>query len=299
MKEVCNKVVTQRWWRACFQHARSQFQLRCHLKMLSGQRQPTHFQDGKAAENAVHDTVIKAMVDNHTRDIEAAFKRVQEYSIMTLASQTLQLLPTQIGRLKSDLQEKPYAQGLAAPQLQAAFENTTKHPQPPAEKPQSDTSICSGSGSFDKPGDTSGYNAETDTQKTCNLVAAAQPSPLTRQLSTQHQKEVQRQLEQPPPGSTLPQASSEATPADLEHDISRSILSTEVGPAINPATSSCIECTSPVAPVSAAEDVVAVVSKSSGMFGCWLGKNLPLSKHGQTASAQQVGGGMDSFDRFR
>ncbi len=26
------------------------------------------FQDGKAAENAVHDTVIKAMVDSHTRD---------------------------------------------------------------------------------------------------------------------------------------------------------------------------------------------------------------------------------------
>ena len=220
------------------------------------------FQDGKAAENAVHDTVIKAMVDSHTRNIEAALKRGKEYSIMTPASQTLQLLPTQMGRLQSDLQEKPYAQGLAAPQLQAAFENTTKHPQPPAEEPQSDTSICSGSDSFDKPGDTNGYNAETDTQKTCNLVAAAQPSPLTRQLSMQHQKEVQRQLEQQqPPGSTLPQASSEATPADLEHDICRSILSTEVGPAVNPATSSCIECSSPVAPVSEAEDDVAVVSK--------------------------------------
>jgi len=38
------------------------------------------FQDGKAAEKAVHDTVIKAMLDSHTRDIEAAFKRGKEHS---------------------------------------------------------------------------------------------------------------------------------------------------------------------------------------------------------------------------
>jgi len=83
----------------------------------------------------VHDTVIKAMLDSHTRDIEAAFKRANEYSIMTPASQTLQLLPTQMGRLQSGLQQKPYGEGLAAPQLQPAFVNTAKHPQPPAEQP--------------------------------------------------------------------------------------------------------------------------------------------------------------------
>ena len=47
------------------------------------------FQDGKAAEKAMHDTVIKAMLDSHTRDIEAAFKRGKEHSIVTAASQTL------------------------------------------------------------------------------------------------------------------------------------------------------------------------------------------------------------------
>ncbi len=220
------------------------------------------FQDGKAAEKAVHDTVIKAMLDSHTRDIEAAFKRGKEHSIMTAASQTLQLLPTQVARLQSDLQQEPYAQGVAAPQLQPALENTTKDPQPPAEQSQSDTSICSGSDSFDKPGNTTAYSAETDTQKTCNLVAAAQSPPLTTQLSMQHQKEVQMQLEQQPaPGLTLPQASSEAKPADLEHHMSQPMLSTELGPTVNPATSSCIECTSTAAPISEAEDDVAVVSK--------------------------------------
>ena len=49
------------------------------------------FQDGKAAEKAMHDTVIKAMLDRHTRDIEAAFKRGKEHSIVTAAPQTLPL----------------------------------------------------------------------------------------------------------------------------------------------------------------------------------------------------------------
>ncbi|DBA94947.1 TPA: hypothetical protein ACH3X1_002473 [Trebouxia sp. C0004] len=102
------------------------------------------FQDGKAAEKAMHDTVIKAMLDSHTRDIEAAFKRGKEHSIVTAASQTLQLLPTQVGRLLSDLQQEPYAQGVAAPHLHPVLENTAKDPQPPAEQSQSNTSICSG-----------------------------------------------------------------------------------------------------------------------------------------------------------
>ena len=212
------------------------------------------FQDGKAAEKAVHDTV--------TTDIEAAFNRGKEHSITTAASQTLQLLPTQVGRLQSDLQQEPYAQGVAALQLQSALENTTKDPQPPPEQSQSDTSICSGSDSFDKPGNTTAYSAETDTQKTCNLVAAAQSPPLTTQQSVQHQNEVQMHLEQQPaPGLTLPQASSEANPADLEHHMCQPMLSTELGPTVNPATSSCIECTSTAAPISEAEDDVAVVSK--------------------------------------
>ena len=105
--------------------------------------------------------------------------------------------------------------------------NTTKDPQPLAKQSQSDTSICSGPDSFDEPGDNKAYRAGTDTQKTCNQVAAAQPPPLTRQLSMQHQKEVQIQLEQQPaPGLTLPQASSEATPADLEHHTCQPMLST-------------------------------------------------------------------------
>ena len=99
------------------------------------------FQDGKAAEKAMHDTVIKAMLDSHTRDIEAAFKRGKEHSIVTAAPPTLPLLPTQVGRLQSDLQQEPYAQGVAAPQLQPALENTTKNFQPPAEQSPSDTSI--------------------------------------------------------------------------------------------------------------------------------------------------------------
>jgi len=181
---------------------------------------------------------------------------------VTAASQTLQLLPTQVGRLQSDLQQEPYAQGVAAPQLQPALENTAKDPHTLAEQSQSDTSICSGSDSFDKPGDTNAYSAETDTHKTCNLVAAAQPLPLTRQLSMQHQKKVQIQLEQQPtPKLTMLQANSEARPADLEHHVCQPILSTELGPAVNPATSSCMECTSTAAPNSEAEDDVAVMSK--------------------------------------
>ncbi len=219
------------------------------------------FQDGKAAEKAMHDTVIKAMLDSHTRDIEAAFKRGKEHSIVTAASQTLPLLPTQVGRLQSDLQQEPYAQGVAAPQLQPALENTTKDFQPPAKQSPSDTSICSGSDSFDKPGDTNAYSVETDTQNTCNLAAAAQPPPLTRQLSVQHQKEAQILEQQPAPGLTLPQASSEATPADLEHHMCQPMLSTELGPAVNPTTSSCTECTSTATPISEAEDDVAVLSK--------------------------------------
>ena len=209
------------------------------------------FQDGKAAGKAMHDTVIKAMLDRHTRDIEAAFKRGKEHSIVTAAPQTLPLLPTQVGRLQSDLQQEPYAQGVAAPQLQPALENTTKDFQPPAEQSPSDTSICSGSDSFDKPGDTNTYSVETDTQNICNLAAAAQP-PLTRQLSVQNQKEAQI-LEQQP--------RSEATPADLEHHMCQPMLSTELGPAVNPTASSCTECTSTATPISEAEDDVAVLSK--------------------------------------
>ena len=220
------------------------------------------FQDGKAAGKTVHDIVIKAMLDNHTREIEAAFKRGKEHSTMTAASQALQPLPTQEGRLQSDLQQDPYAQGMAALQLQPALENTAKDPQPPAEQSQSDTSTCSGSASFDKPADNNAYSAETDTQKTCDLVAAAQPPPVTRQLSVQHQKEFQIQLaQQTAPGLTLPQASSEATPANLEHHMCQPMLSTELDSALFPATSSHIECTSPAAPISEAEDDVAVMSK--------------------------------------
>ena len=187
------------------------------------------FQDGKAAEKAVHETVIKAILDSHKIDLEAAFKRGKEHSIVTAASQTLQLLPTQVGRLQSDLQQEPYAQGVAAPQPQPALENTAKDSQPPAEQSQSNTSICSGSDNFDKPGDTNAYSAETYTQNTCNLAEAAGPPPLTGQLSIQHQNQVQIQLEQQPaPGLTLPQASSEA---DLEHHMCEPMLSTELGPA--------------------------------------------------------------------
>ena len=217
------------------------------------------FQDGKAAEKAVHETVIKAILDSHKIDLEAAFKRGKEHSIVTAASQTLQLLPTQVGRLQSDLQQEPYAQGVAAPQPHPALENTAKDSQPPAEQTQSNTSICSGSDNFDKPGDTNAYSAETYTQNTCNLAEAAGPPPLTGQLSIQHQNQVQIQLEQQAaPGLTLPQASSEA---DLEHHMCEPMLSTELGPAVNPATSSCIECTSTAAPKSEAEDDVTVISK--------------------------------------
>ena len=217
------------------------------------------FQDGKAAEKAVHDIVIKAMLNSHTRDIEAAFKRGKEHSIMTTASQMLQPLPMQVGRLQSDLQQEPYPQDMEAPQPQPALENTAKDPQSPAEQSQSDTSICLGSNSFDKPGNNYAYSAETNSQKTCNLVAAAQP-PIA--LSMQHQKEVQIQLEQQPAlGLTLPQASSEATPADLEHRMCQPMLSTELGSAVFAATTSCIECTSPAAPTSEAEDDMAVMSK--------------------------------------
>ena len=247
--------------------------LATHLQPLSVETPPPNavetetayahgFQDGKAAEKAVHDIVIKAMLESHTRDIEAAFKRGKEHSIMTAASQTLQPLTTQVGRLQSDLQQEPYVHGVAAPQLQPALENTAKDPQPPAEQSQSDTGICSGSASLDKPAENNAYSAETDTQKTCDLVAAARPPPLTRQLSMQHQKEVQIQLEQQPaPGLTLLQASSEAKPADVEHHMCQPMLSTEPGSAVSPATGSCIECTSPAAPLSEAEDDVAVMSK--------------------------------------
>ncbi|DBB06115.1 TPA: hypothetical protein ACH3X3_009674 [Trebouxia sp. C0006] len=216
------------------------------------------FQDGKAAEKAMHDTVIKAMLDSHTRDIEAAFKRGKEHSIVTAASQTLPLLPTQLGRLQSDLQQEPYAQGVAAPQLQPAWENTAKDPQPLAEQSQSNTSIRSGSDSFDKPADTNAYSAETYTHKNCNLAEAAQPPSLTGQLSMQNQKQVQIQLEQRPTSElTMLQANPEASLADSEHHVCQPILSAELGPA----TSSCMECTSTAAPKSEAEDDVAVISK--------------------------------------
>ena len=247
--------------------------LATHLQSPSIEMPPQHavetetayahgFQDGKAAEKAVHDIVIKAMLDSHTRDVEAAFKRGKEHSIMTAASQTLQPLPTQMRRLQSDLQQDPYAQGMAAPPLQPALENTAKDPHSSVEQSQSDTSICSGSNSFDKPDDNNAYSAETDTKKSCNLVAAAQPAPLTRQLSIQHQKEVQIHLEQQPvPRLTLPQAGSEATPADLEHHMCQPMLYTGFGSAEFPATSSCNEFTTPAAPMSEAEDDVAVMSK--------------------------------------
>ena len=162
--------------------------LATHLQPLSFETLPQNavktetayahgFQGGKAAEKAVHDIVIKAMLDSLTRDIAAAFKRGKGDSIKTAASQTLQPLPTQEGRLQSDLQQDPYAQGMASPQLQLALANTTKDPQPPTERSQSDTSICSGSDSFDKPGDNNAYSAEKGTQRTCNLVAAAQTLP--------------------------------------------------------------------------------------------------------------------------
>ena len=56
--------------------------LATHLQPLSVEVPPQNavkiayahgFQDGKAADKAVHDIVIKAMLDNHARDIEAAF----------------------------------------------------------------------------------------------------------------------------------------------------------------------------------------------------------------------------------
>ena len=151
---------------------------------------------------------------------------------------------------------------MAAPPLQPALENTAKDPHPSVEQSQSDTSICSGSDSFDKPDDNNAYNTETDTKKTCNLVAAAQPAPLTRQLSIQHQKEVQIQLEQQPvPRLTLPQAGSEATPTDLEHHMCQPMLYTEFGSAEFPATNSCNEFATPAAPMSEAEDDMAVMSK--------------------------------------
>ena len=246
--------------------------LATHLQPLSLEMLPqnavkaetayTHgFQDGKAAEKAVHDNIIKAMLDSHTKEIEAAFKRGKEHSMMTATSQPPQPLPTEVGRLQSDLQQEQYAKSMAAPQLQPALENTTKGSQPPAEQSPSDTSICSGSDSFHRPGDTSAYSVETDTQNTCNLAAAAQPPPLTRHLAVQHQKEAQILEQQPAPGLTLPQASSEATPADLEHHMCQPMLSTEAGPAVNPTTSSCTECTSTATPISEAEDDVAVLSK--------------------------------------
>ncbi len=222
------------------------------------------FQDGKAAETALHDTVIKAMLDCHTKEIEAAFKRGKEHNITTAASQTLPHSPTQVGRLQSDLQREPYAKGVAAMQLQPAFGNIAKAPQPLAGQSQSDTCFCSGSDSLDKPGDIKGHSTEIDTQKTCNLLAAAQPSPLTRQLSMEHQTEVQIQLEQQ---STLglipPQASSQAKSADPNHHGCQPNLSTKPGPSVNPATSSCIdqECINTAARTSAAESDVLVVSK--------------------------------------
>ena len=116
MKEACKKVVTQRWWRACLQHTCSQFQLRRQLKKLSRQHLEvdrdslrTWLSRWQINRKAVHGTVIKAMLDSHTRDIEAPFKRGKEHNMLTAASQTLQPLPSQVGRLQSDVQQEPYA----------------------------------------------------------------------------------------------------------------------------------------------------------------------------------------------
>ena len=224
------------------------------------------FQDGKAAEKALHDIVIKAMFDSHSREIEAAFKRGKEHSIMTAASQTLQPLqiaqfPTQTDRLQTDLQRDPYVQCTAAPQLQPAFlKNTTKDPQPLAEQSQLDTGSCSRSERLDKPEDIEGYSTEIDTQNTSKLVAA-QPPPLTRQ---QHRKGVQIQLEQQStPRLILPQASSQATSANLNHHGSQLMLSTKLGTTVNPTINSCIdqECINSATLTSEVESDVLVVSK--------------------------------------
>ena len=188
------------------------------------------------------------------------YKRGKEQRIVTATSHTLQALPTQMDKLQLDIHQEPYAQGVVAMQLEPAFGNIAKDPQPPAEQLQSDTSICSGSASFHKPIDNNGDSI--DNQKACNLVAAAQPPPSTRHLSMQHQKQGKIELEQPPaPGLILLQASSEAKPANLEHRMCQPMLSTELGSGLSPVTSSCIECTGPIAPLSEAEDDVAVMSK--------------------------------------
>ena len=106
------------------------------------------FQDGKATEKALHEIFIKKMLDSHARDIETAFKRGKEQRIVTATPNTLQALPTQVDKLQLDIQQEPYAQGVVAMQLEFAFGNIAKNPQPLAEQLQSDTSICSGSASF-------------------------------------------------------------------------------------------------------------------------------------------------------
>ena len=218
------------------------------------------FQDGKATEKALHDIFIKKMLDSHARDIETAFKRGKEQRIVTATPNTLQALPTQVDKLQLDIQQEPYAQGVVAMQLEFAFGNIAKNPQPLAEQLQSDTSICSGSASFHKPIDNNGDNI--DNQKACDMVAAAQPPPSTRQLSVQHQTEGKIELEQPPaPGLILPQASSEAKPVNLGYCMCQPMSSTGLGSGLSPVTSSCIECTGPIAPLSEAEDDVAVMSK--------------------------------------
>ena len=218
------------------------------------------FQDGKATEKALHDIFIKGMLDSHARDIEAAYKRGKEQRIVTATPHTLQALPTQVDKLQLDIQQEPHAQGVEAMQLKPAFGNIAKDPQPPAEQLQSDTSICSRSASFHKLIDNSGHNM--DNQKAYDLVAAAQPPPLTRQMSMQHHKEGKIELEQPPaPGLILPQASSEAKPINLEHRMCQPMLSTALGSGLSPVICSCIECIGPIAPSSETEDDVAVMSK--------------------------------------
>ena len=51
------------------------------------------FQDGKAAEKAMHDTVIKAMLDSHTRDIQvvsSSDRMLQDHKILFPQNRVLQ-----------------------------------------------------------------------------------------------------------------------------------------------------------------------------------------------------------------
>ena len=265
MKEACRKVVTQ---------PVVESMIETQLQPVSVEMPPQNavetetayahgFQDGKAAEKAVHETVIKAILDSHKIDIEAAFKRGKEHSIMTAASQTLPTFDNASGKIAVGLTAGAICSRCGSPAIATSFGKhskgfsasswaiTVKHKhllrvwqlwQAWWHKRMQRRDIYS---KYLQPG---GSSLTPSINR-----ATVNTAPKTGSDTTRTTTRLRDWL--------MPQASSEATPADLEHHMCEPMLSTKLGPAVNPATSSCIECTSTAAPTGEAEDDVAVTSK--------------------------------------